>query len=176
MILLDNSRVDKFFSANYKKLQTICRNITKQDNNDELLHFCIDQVMKNKNFFSIEKDEEKLYFFSRVIKNNFSSKKSPYHRVYRKYQFDELNTEIDKPEESIESDDIDMDWVKEQLMIMKKGKDWYYGRLFDLYIEENCSLTKLSKRTTIPINSVSRDIRKVKNELIKLRNKKLYGL
>ena len=59
-----------------------------------------------------------------------------------------------------------MNWVKEEL----KKIDWYYGRLFELYIEEGCSVTKLSKRTTIPINSVSRDINKVRRELKQLRD------
>ncbi len=57
-----------------------------------------------------------------------------------------------------------------QLDEIKQGKDWYYGRLFELYIELGCSITKLSERTTIPINSVSRDINKIRKILNKKRN------
>lgn len=168
--------MNKWFNENYERLKIICRNITKETDVDELLHFCIDQILKNKNFISIENDEEKIYFFSRVIKNNFSSIKSPYHRTYRRNASVELCGDPQIIDEPYEEDGIDMDWVKQQIEIMKKSKDWYYGRLFDLYIEENCNLTNLSKRTTIPLNSVSRDIKKVREHLIKLRKQKLYGV
>lgn len=165
--------MDLWFKENYGKLRDICKNITKDNDVDELLHFCIEQVLKNKNFFAIENDKEKVYFFSRVVKNNYNSNKSPYHQQYRRHNFNELKGEVEIVSKDYEENEIDLEWVMEQLKIMKSGKDWYYGRLFDLYIEENCSLTNLSKRTTIPLNSVSRDIKKVRNILIKLRNQKL---
>jgi DNA-directed RNA polymerase specialized sigma24 family protein len=74
--------------------------------------------------------------------------------------------EKDIPEIEYEEDEFNMEWVQEQL----KTIDWYYARLFQLYIDEGCSVTKLSKRTTIPINSVSRDINKVRRQLKQLRN------
>jgi hypothetical protein len=36
--------------------------------------------------------------------------------------------------------------------------------LFELYLQVGCSITKLSQQTTIPINTVSRDINKVRKE------------
>jgi len=45
-----------------------------------------------------------------------------------------------------------------------------------LFIEEGASISKLSKRTTIPINSVSRDINKVRRYLIKKRKEYYNGL
>lgn len=157
-------------------MRSICNNISRGHEVDELLHFCIEQVMKNKKFNSIENDKEKIYFFSRVVKNNFSSKQSPYYQQYIRHQHVSMETEPHIVDCEYEETGVDMDWVMKQIEIMKKGKDWYYGRLFDLYIEENCNLTNLSKRTTIPLNSISRDIKKVREHLIKLRNKKLYGL
>jgi hypothetical protein len=56
------------------------------------------------------------------------------------------------------------------------NEEWYYGRLFELYIEEGCNLTKLNKRTTIPIVSLSRDINKVREILKQKRKQDLYGL
>jgi hypothetical protein len=43
----------------------------------------------------------------------------------------------------------------------------------ELYIEEGCSISKLSKRTTIPLNSVSRDINKVRSILLNKRKEEL---
>jgi DNA-directed RNA polymerase specialized sigma24 family protein len=72
----------------------------------------------------------------------------------------------DIPDIEYEEEPFNLNWVHEQL----KTIDWYYGRLFELYIEEGCSVTRLSKRTTIPINSVSRDINKVRRQLKQLRD------
>lgn len=168
--------MDKWFNENYDRLKLICKKITKCDDVDEILHFCIEQVLKNKKFICIENDEEKVYFFSRVVHINWKSNKSPYYQQYHKHLWCEIGREPHIEDLEYEENDVDMDWVRAQIEIMKKGKDWYYGRLFDLYIEENCNLTNLSKRTTIPLNSVSRDIRKVREHLIKLRKEKLYGL
>ena len=65
-----------------------------------------------------------------------------------------------------EEDTITLEWVISEL----QNLDWYYKRLMELYIEEGCSITKLSKRTEIPINSVSRDINKVRKILKQKRN------
>ena len=167
--------MNEWFNKNYDKLKLICKKITKQDDVDELFHFCLEQVLINKKFASIEKEQERFYFFSSVVKNNFYGHLSPYNQTYRKRVWEEL-TELkgDVIDESYEKNDFDMDWVTKELTLMKKGKDWYFGKLFDLYIEEGCSITNLSKRTTIPINSVSRDIRKVKQYFMeqKKRNNK----
>ena len=88
----------------------------------------------------------------------------------------ELAPNIEVKDIEYTEDGIDMDWVNNELEEMKKGEDWYFARLFDLYIQEDCNLTKLSKRTTIPLNSVARDIKKVRQFLINKRNKKLYGM
>jgi hypothetical protein len=168
--------MDNWFQENYEGLKKLCRNITKEIDVDELLHFCVEQALKNKNFIAIEKPQEKFYFFSRIVKNNYSSKKSPYHKQYRKMTFMELAPNIEVKDIEYTEDGIDMDWVNNELEEMKKGEDWYFARLFDLYIQEDCNLTKLSKRTTIPLNSVARDIKKVRQFLINKRNKKLYGM
>jgi len=131
---------------------------------DDLLHLCIEQFIKNKKVHQIP-DKEKLYFFTKIVRNQYHSKSSKYHYTYRRYQFSEI-VDNDIAEIEYQEDEFNMNWVKEQL----KTIDWYYGRLFELYIEEGCSVTKLSKRTTIPINSVSRDINKVRRQLKQLRN------
>lgn len=68
---------------------------------------------------------------------------------------------------------VDIDWVMNILNEGKKTSNWYYYRLFELFIEVGGSITELSKRTQIPINSVSRDINKVRKILRQKRNKLL---
>jgi DNA-directed RNA polymerase specialized sigma24 family protein len=167
--------INEWFEKNYQRLKIICQKITKEQDVDELFHFCIEQMLFNKNFPQIENDEEKVYFFTKIVRNNFYSNKSPYYTKYKKHKF----LDIDHIQESNlgvhateNFEDIDMGWVRGQLEIIKE-KEWYWGRLYELYIEEGCSLTKLSNRTTIPLNTVSRDIKKIRLQLRKLRNDKL---
>ena len=156
--------MNDWLSKNYKELKNICNKFSTPDEVDDLLHLCIEQFIKNKKVQEIP-DKEKLYFFTKIVRNQYHSKSSKYHYTYRRYQFNEI-IESDIPDVEYQEEPFNLNWVHEQL----KSMDWYYGRLFELYIEEGCSVTKLSKRTTIPINSVSRDINKVRRQLKQKRN------
>jgi DNA-directed RNA polymerase specialized sigma24 family protein len=156
--------LNDWLSKNYNELKNICNKFSTPDEVDDLLHLCIEQFIKNKKVHQIP-DKEKLYFFTKIVRNQYHSKSSKYHYTYRRYQFNEI-VDNDITEIEYQEDEFNMNWVYEQL----KTIDWYYGRLFELYIEEGCSVTKLSKRTTIPINSVSRDINKVRRQLKQLRD------
>jgi hypothetical protein len=176
MLFINKERVNNWFEVNYEKLKTICRSITKQNDVDELLHFCIEIVIVNEKFLSIDDDKGKIYYFTRVVLNNWKSKSSPYYTKYRKDIPRPDTDTIQQIDEIFEPTiEIDLEWVKTQITKMKNDS-WYYGRLFELYIEENCSLTKLSVRTTIPINSLSRDIKTARQILLNERKKTLYGM
>ena len=155
------------------KLMEICKSVAKQNNVDELLHYCIDQVITNEKFLSIENDAQRYFYFTRIVLNNYNSKTSPYHRTYRNDKVS-LIGETDVEDKSEYVDKCDLDWVKIELKEMMK-EEWYYARLFELYIEENCNLSKLNKRTTIPLGPLSRDINKVRTQL-KNKRKKINGL
>ncbi len=168
--------MDKWFSHNYNKLKTICKSVSKENDVDELLHFCIDILISNDKFNNIVEDSGKIYYFTRVVINNWKSTSSPYYTTYRKEKPKIIDYDIELPNiEGEEEVEIDMDWVRKQLEELKV-KDWYYARLFELYIDEECSLTKLNKRTTIPLAPLSRDINKVRTILKEKRKKDLYGL
>ena len=156
--------MNDWLSENYNELKNICNKFSTPEEVDDLLHLCIEQFIKNKKVNEIP-DKEKLYFFVKIVRNQYHSRSSKYHYIYRRHQFNQI-VDIDIPDIEYQEDEFNMNWVKEQL----KTIDWYYGRLFELYIQEGCSVTKLSKRTTIPINSVSRDINKVRRQLKQLRN------
>lgn len=153
-----------WISENYSELKNICSRFSTTEEVDDLLHLCLEEFMKNKRVTEIP-DNQKIYFFTKIVRNQYNSESSKYHYTYRKYKFNDM-VDIDIPEVEYEEDQFNMEWVQEQL----KKIDWYYARLFQLYIDEGCSVTKLSKRTTIPINSVSRDINKVRRQLKQLRN------
>lgn len=156
--------IDDWINNNIKEMKKIVNAISKKNDLD-LFQICVEQFLTNQRLKEIP-DKEKLYFFSKIVKNNFFSSSSPYYYTYGKHKFSEFTPKIDVIDDPI-IEDVDIEWVRKEL----KKIDWYYRKLFELYIEENCSITKLSQRTTIPINSVSRDINKVRRILNKRRNK-----
>jgi len=160
--------LNQWITENYSELKLICQKITKQQDVDDLLHSCIEQLLLNRNAPMIG-DKERLFFFARIVRNNAHSTTSKYYNEYNKFKFTEFNNTNIK-EQEYEEPEINLDWVNKMITIHKKGEWWYYARLFELYLEEGASITNLSKRTTIPLNSVSRDINKYRRELRRIRN------
>ena len=154
-------------TTNFNELKNICNKITRGEDYDDLLQLCIEQFLKNQKVADIP-DKEKLFFFARIVRNNYHSNSSPYYHTYRKFKFSEIDN-LDIEYLSYEEPVINLEWVKDQLNHL----DWYFKRLMEMYIEEGCSITKLSKRTTIPLNSVSRDINKVRKILNQKRKEEL---
>ena len=159
--------LNDWISSNIEELKKICSSITRGQDSEDLLQLSIEQFLNNKKVPDIP-DKEKLYFFTRIVRNNYNSKSSPYYHLYKKFQFLEIEN-IEIPYLELEEDVITLDWVYNEL----KKLDWYYRRMMEMYIEEGCSITKLSKRTGIPLNSVSRDINKIRKILKERRNVQL---
>lgn len=160
--------MNRWIEENYENLKRICQRISNENDVDDLFHSCLEQFLNNKNSKDIPDDKQRLYFFTRLVKNNYNSVTSNYHYQYRKMKFSDIG-DVELPQVE-PTEEITIEWVKEELNKMKKTDQWYYGRLFELYLEEGGSIVKLSKKTTIPINSVSRDINKVRKILRKKRN------
>lgn len=159
--------LNDWITNNHEELNKICKRIAKGEDYDDLLQLCVEQFINNKRVNDVP-DKEKLFFFTRIVLNNFNSKTSHYYRQYKKFNFSSIeNVELEYLE--YEESPIDLNWVNKQIEKDKKDGDWYYSRLFEIYIQQNCSVTNTSKLTSIPINSASRDINKYRKHLIKLR-------
>ncbi len=145
---------------NISELKKICNRVAKQNNTDDLFQTSIEQLLNNKRIHDIP-DNERLFFFAKIVRNNFNSKTSRFHKVYRNNRFVELDTNIDIPNENYEEDIFTIEWVLEEVEKIKQ-QDWYLGQITLHYFAEDCNLTRLSKKIGIPINNLSRDIKKVK--------------
>ena len=164
--------MNEWITNNYKELFTICKKVSKEADCYDLLQVCVEQFIKNKKTNDIP-DKEKFYFFATIVRNNWYNVSAPYGQIYRKYKFVETNNlEItDEPYQ----EPLGISWVENEIKKIKE-EEWYYGRLFELYIEEGCSIKNLSLRTTIPMANVSRDIKRVRNKLNEIRKKYYDGL
>ena len=159
--------LNEWIEKNHLKLKGICSKYDVGINTDDLFQCCIEQFLTNKKVQQLP-NEKWIFFFTRIVMNNALSTSSRFYYIHKKNPTIELfNQEIEADE--YKDDGIDLEWVTERLKKLKET-DWYYARLMELYIEENCSLTKLSKRTLIPMESVSRDIKKIRKQLLKLRD------
>ena len=154
--------MNEWLEKNFIKLSAVTNHICSGQDVDELLQFCIDQFLQNKKVYLVP-DDEKLFYFARLVKNNFHSNTSRYHNIYRKRKWEELG-DIDIQDNPYEDFD-ELRWVYQQIENDKHHGQWYYARLFEIYISQGCSIIKTSKKTTIPLNSVSRDVNKYRREL-----------
>ena len=163
--------MNDWIQKNYTQMKKMCDKFSIEIDTDDLCQSCIEQLLKNKKAKDIP-ENKLMFFFTRIVMNNAKSTTSNFYTENRKYKFSEINNLEVKDVEYVEG--VDYDWVLEQIKELKKTQ-WYYARLFELWIEEGCSQTKLSKRTTIPINSISRDLKKFR-DILKQKRKEHYGL
>jgi hypothetical protein len=163
-----NIMLNAWVNNNFNELKIICQKVSKLNYCDDLLQTCVLQFLTNKKIETVP-DNQKLFFFTKIVSNNYNSTTSPYYKDYHKFKFNELK-DVDIVDTNYEPQVIDLNWVNNEISELKKTQ-WYYARLFELYLEENASLTRLSKRTQIPLNSVSRDIKKVRKILNDKRKK-----
>ena len=152
--------LNDWIEENITELRKICNRVAKQNNTDDLLQVSIQQFLTNRKI-TLVPNGEKLFFFARIVRNNFNSKTSKYHKIYRKTNFVELGSNIDIPQEEYTDPILTIEWVLNELEEMKKY-DWYLAQITLHYFAEDCNLTRLSKKIGIPINNLSRDIKKVK--------------
>lgn len=145
----------------YNRVKSIVKD---KDEVDDLYQCVMEQLLKQQHKIDDIKDEQKLYYVIRVVKNNYNSKTSPYHYQFRKPQEKQLPI-IEDVIENIQDVEYketlpDMEWVKRQLNTL----DWFSRDLFLLWMELS-TISKVSEQTKIPLNSVSRYINKIKKIL-----------
>lgn len=154
---------ERWVENNYYDLRDMVLKIIKDENQlDDFFHHILEDFLRGHLKTDQLPDNQKKYYFIRVVKNQFYSKTSPYYyRVKRDQQRrQDLDPEIYEIPNDDENPYPDIDWVKDQL----KKLDWYERELFLLYMELG-TLTKVSQKTTIPLNTVSRQVGSIKKWL-----------
>lgn len=154
----------EWISKNYKDLYDTTKNIVKhQRDADDLFQSVVEQLLTNKNILDVPPERRK-YFFIRTLKNNYYSTTSKYYyenKKYRDKQSDNFEVEDMVDEEYVDLPEIE--WVYKQL----EEFNWFDRDLFIMWMELG-TLTQVSQKTTIPLNSVGRYIKETKQKLIEL--------
>ena len=166
---------NQWISKNHNEMLSLVKGIVKGDDDisNELYQCVVTQLLEKPQKVDEVPDHHKVFYFIRVVKNNYYSKTSPY--SYRLVKDRNRHVQIDEGLTSIEDVPYEepfeyKQWVNEQL----DNEDlftWYEKSIFQLYIELT-SYVRVSKQTTIPVNSVSRHLKVVKEKLQELWEKK----
>lgn len=156
-----------WLNDNYDMLMDRVRTISNDADADDLFMCVVEQLLNKSQQIDEIDDKQKLYYFIRVIKNNYNSKTSRYHYEMRKNNHHHTTLLEDITEHFVDdpyTETIpDMIWVENQLNRL----EWWEKDIFLLWVELG-TLTKVSQQTSIPINSVGRYINKIKLKLRKL--------
>ena len=160
----------KWIGENSNEMMKMVNGIVKDRNiADELFQTVVLQLLEKPDKVDKVPDHQKVFYFIRVVKNNYYSNSSPfqYRRVIDKKRHVQIDEELTRMEDVPYEEPLDYkQWVTEQLD-NEELFTWYEKSIFLLYIEMT-SYISVSKKTTIPVNSVSRHLKSIKNKLQEL--------
>lgn len=169
-----NKLVECYITRKYYELLAISKKITKRDTETarELLHEIILQLYNRDEIVLKDYTDDSIkYWLTSIMRVNYYSNTSPYHYRIRKQaqSFTELTyiMDMEEPQEEFESE-----LVYQLLEANYAELDWFRKSLLDMYLTLN-SLKAVSRKTTIPLTSISRYIREGKDQI---RNNVIKGL
>ena len=162
---------NQWIGENNNGMRKMVRGIVSGDDNlaDELFQTVVLQLLEKPDKVDKVPDHQKVFYFIRVVKNNYYSNSSPfqYRRVIDKKRHVQIDEQLTKMEDTPYEEPLDYKtWVTEQLD-NEELFTWYEKSIFLLYIEMT-SYISVSKKTTIPVNSVSRHLKQIKTKLQEL--------
>jgi len=168
--------ITDYINKNFDLLVEITNNITRNhDLSGDLLNEVVLQLYERGDVTLHNYNDDTIkYYLIKVIRINWFSKTSPFHYRVRK---ESSNYSELKPEYiNYASSDVDEYKSYEELLtnveIEFSELQWFSKRLFELYLTLG-SLKKVSAKTQIPVASVGRYIREIKQEIRDNVNKKM---
>jgi len=159
-----NIKVENFITRKYYELLTISKRITKgNDLSQDLLHEVIIQLFdKEKIVLNNYEDNTIKYYITAIMRINWYSKTSPfYYRVRReRCMYNDLTDIVDMPEEQeVFETQLIFDILEQEFSEL----NWFHKSLFEMYLTLG-SLKRVSKKTNIPLTSISRYIKEAKEQ------------
>jgi hypothetical protein len=146
----------------YKKYLQLSKRITKGDERHiDLLHDILIQLYTNEKWNNLKTEQEKMYFLTRTITNQFYSNNSKFQRTYRKFNSEVIN--IPEVEDVPYQDRPSMEWLNNLLdeELKKNPDNWYNVGLFRMYMEHR-KIEPIHKKTKIPRYSIRITINEMK--------------
>lgn len=161
-----NQKITDYINNNFSTLQSITRKIThNHELSDDLLQDVIFQLYERDNLVLKRYDDDSIrYYLVAVLKLNWNSSTSRFHYKFRKdsHLFVDFDSCYDLSEQEYEETIFDnrMDTMLNSI----EELDFFDKKVLELYLELG-SYQKVKEQTKIPISSISRYIKEIKEEL-----------
>lgn len=169
--------IECFLNRNYYQLLTISKKITKNDQlSQDLLHECILQLYDKNDIVLKNYDDNSIkYYITAVMRINYYSKTSPF---FYKIKRERILMTVDITscwDMSYEQEEFETEEMYQLLEMNYAELDWFKKSLLDLYLSLNSSMKAVSRKTRIPISSISRYIKEIRTDTKNNILKKLNG-
>jgi DNA-directed RNA polymerase specialized sigma24 family protein len=156
--------VEQFVNDNYLALKEAAERISGNDPlSEELLHYTLDEFLRKRDVESIVESGGGRFYCVRIMMTQWKSVTSPFYHTYRKPSDDiEIESVGEIPDE--EEDITAMaDKIREELQLL----NWYDRKLFEIFMEENHTISSLARATGIPRTSISLSINRIRKHIKK---------
>ena len=169
--------IECFLNRNYYQLLNISNKITKNNQlSQDLLHECILQLYDKDDIKLKSYDDNSIkYYITAIMRINYYSKTSPF---YYKIKRERVLMTVDIAtcwDMSYEQEEFESEEMYQLLEMNYAELDWFKKSLLDMYLSLNSSMKAVSRKTRIPISSISRYIKEIRNETKNNILKKLNG-
>lgn len=170
-----NKNIDSYIQRQYYILLGIANKMTKEEDlAQELLHEVILQIYNKGNVKLKKYDDDSIkYYIVAIMRINYFSKTSPfYYRIRRERQI--MNVDLSRCYDiPSEQENYEKEELYKLLELNYAELSWFHKSLLDLYLSLNSSMKAVSRKTTIPNQSVSRYIKEIRNIVKSNINKEL---
>lgn len=159
---------NEWANLTYDSLKDASKKISQNSElHEELLHYSLEQLAFKVNLQEIIDSGGANFYVIRIMMNSWKSTTSPFYNIYRKpsVNLDEVSylTQI-ADDSSVEEEEYIME-LSRKIKGELNALHWYENKLFSLYLEEDHTLSSLSRSTGIPRTSISLTINRIKSHI-----------
>lgn len=172
------SEIETWIIANYYELLVISKRITRgHELSNDLLQDVLLQLYERPTPIILNQynDNQIRYFITGVLRINWLSKTSPFHYRMRKESSNYVPL-TDRMIDDVEDNSYLME--REELLTSLENAftelEWFRKSILEMYLTLG-SLKSVSKKTGIPLTSISRYVKEAKNIIKDDINNQLYG-
>lgn len=159
--------IESYITRDYYNLLNISKKMTRGDQlSHDLLHEVILQLYDKEDIILKSYDDNSIkYYIVAIMRINYFSKTSPFFYKIRRERIVmnvDITTcwDISYEQESFESEELYQLLEQEYCEL-----NWFKKSLLDMYLSLNSSMKAVSRKTNIPIQSISRYIKETRLEV-----------
>lgn len=159
--------IESYLTREYYQLLKIAKKLTKGDQlSQDLLHEVIIQLYDKNDIILKSYDDNSIkYYITAVMRINYYSKTSPFfYRIKRERTLMTVDVttcwDMSYEQESFETEEL-YQLLEEEYCEL----NWFKKSLLDMYLTLNSSMKAVSRKTNIPIQSISRYIKETRLEV-----------